>query len=66
MFSDSLNYWKKLLNRKIHFLSLYMISKGLMVSYNITKTNNYVYVYKCIFKVLKSKSLISLKSFWTG
>lgn len=66
MFSDSLNYWKKLLNRKIHFLSLYMISKGLMVSYNITKTNNYIYVYKCIFKVLKSKSLISLKSFWTG
>lgn len=66
MFSDSLNYWKKLLNRKIHFLSLYMISKGLMVSYNFTKTNNYIYVYKCIFKVLKSKSLISLKSFWTG
>lgn len=66
MFSDSLNYWKKLLNRKIHFLSLYMISKGLMVSYNITKTNNYIYVYKCIFEVFKSKSLISLKSFWTG
>lgn len=54
---------KKIIKQKIHFLSLYMISKGLMVSYNITKTNNYIYVYKCIFEVFKSKSLISLKSF---
>lgn len=66
MFLDFLNYWKKLLNRKIYFLLLYMILKGLMVLYNIIKINNYIYVYKCIFKVLKLKLLIFLKSFWMG